>query len=182
MSIFKDILRAVKEFWDSIDKPDQPPGALMVLRVREVLIPHPLEYGRLVMKVELDVGIPLLTEHERGQGVTTRNFLAVKNGDSQNPLLALTGQPAESFTQVTLTPLQYGDKVELKLYNVDQAGNVSASPLDGSMVLVDTVPPDGPIGSFSYQLREVADDPAPPAEPPAEPPVSEPVVESPPSG
>lgn len=129
------------------------------------------------MHVELDIGIPLLTQHERDQGVKTRNFLAVKNGDEANPILALTGQDAETFTSVTITPLQYGDKVELKMFNVDQAGNFDPSqPLDGVLVLADTTPPDGPVGSFNFKVREVV---APPADPV---PVEEGDGGSPPSG
>lgn len=171
MSLLKDLLRVFKKLWQSLDAPDKPPGALMVLRVREVLTTHS---GDSRMHVELDIGIPLLSQHERDQGVKTRNFVAIKNGAS---FLDLPSQDAEQFTSVTLTPLQYGDKIELKMHNVDQAGNVSVDALDGAMVLADTVAPDGPLGSFTFALREVADDPAPPA-----PPAEEETNPSPPSG
>lgn len=109
------------------------------------------------MHVKLTVGIPLLTSHEKAQGVKTRNFMAIRGGDEQNPVLALTGQDALTFTEAVIDNLQYGDRIDLRMFNVDQAGNVSTTPLDGIFVLTDTTPPDAPAGSFTINTAEVAD-------------------------
>lgn len=133
------------------------------------------------MHVSLTIGLPLISGHEKAQGVKTRNFMAVKNGDAVNPIMFLTGQDPASFTSVTLdpadNPLHYGDKIELELRDVDQAGNVS-DPLNGSIVLVDTTAPDSPVGSFTMTINEIADPgddgsitpPADTTTPPASPP------------
>jgi predicted RNA-binding protein with TRAM domain len=161
-----------RELVQWVKSPDAPPGALMIVRQRELVTGDS-------MHVSLTIGIPLLTTHEKAQGVKTRNFLAVKNGDTANPLVVLTGQDASSLTAVVLdsetNPLHYGDKVSLEVRNVDQAGNVS-EPLNGEIVLVDTIAPDAPVGSFTMTITEVADQGDGMVDPP---PITEPVVAEP---
>lgn len=183
------MLDSIKNFirWliEEVVAPDPPRGSLVILRQREVIgfVPPDSPYGVPRMHVELDVAIPLLTAHEKAQKVTTRNFMASQNG---TPLLALPGQDALTFTSATLTPLQYGDKIDLQMFNVDQAGNISTTALDGSFVVTDQTPPDAPVGAFTVTAREVADpgdtvDPAP-VPVPAPVPAPEDTGGSPPSG
>ncbi len=183
----------IRKLLNEFNAPDHSPGTFMVLRLNEVTR---LINGVERMHVDLEISIPVLTGHETAQGVKTRNFIAFKNGDTANPLLVLAAQDATAFLSAVLTPLQYGDKLELKMFNVDQAGNVSTTALDGAITLVDTIPPDGPIGAFGYKLTEVADpgdEGQPDANPPAvttpeQPPVTNPPAvgdggsSSPPSG
>lgn len=193
------MLDALKNFirWliEEVKAPDPPRGSLVILRQREVMAfhPHHSPYGVPRMHVEVDVAIPLLTDHEKAQKVSTRNFLAIQNGNEADPIATIIGADALTMTSVTVgsatKPVQYGDKLELKLYNVDQAGNVSTTPLDGAFVVTDTTPPDAPVGAFTVTAREVADDvatnpdPAPAPEPTPTPPVEEDAEpSSPPSG
>jgi hypothetical protein len=135
--------------------PDAPPGTFMIVRHDEILTRPP--NGVMLMHVKLTVGIPLLTSHEKGQGVKTRNFMAIRGGDEDNPVLVLNGQDALRFSEAVIDNLQYGDRIDLRMFNVDQSGNISLSPLDGIFVLTDTTPPDAPAGSFTINTVEVAD-------------------------
>jgi hypothetical protein len=98
-------------------------------------------------KIEATILLPALGENEVGE-VTQRKFLYTIDGGTPTE----NTFPVEEMQRILLG--DQGQAVHCELFNIDDAGNPSASGAVLDFVLADTTPPGAP-GPMSFTMQEV---------------------------
>ncbi len=141
------IFRRLKKWWDSLSLPPTPGGMYLF-------------WEQSGMSFTGHVLLPAFTADETNDDIPKRRLTVTK--DDGTVLSDVTFPSAD--TEKTFGGAAFGDKLTLSLWDIDEAGNPSATPSVLNAEVTDTTPPATP-GQLSVSFTQDGPAPAPPANP-----------------
>lgn len=135
------VRRALRTWLRQLLFEPMPPAGQIVVYFKEI--------PGMANQFRASLSFPSIAPDEAGE-VVSRKLVTTVNGGSPSETVIPAGQ-----LTYDLAPLTQDDNVLVQLYNVDDAGLVSAEALSASFTVIDTIAPLAPTGEIGVALSEI---------------------------